>query len=75
MLVIVMLKPLTDEFDWKHLQTVTGVREEEMSSAIGIEKKAVTLTMGANEDAQVAEALSRVLADTFTLYLKTHNFH
>ena len=46
-----------------------------MSSAIGIEKKAVTLTMGANEDAQVAEALSRVLADTFTLYLKTHNFH
>ena len=46
-----------------------------MSSAIGMEKKAVTLTMGANEDAQVAEALSRVLADTFTLYLKTHNFH
>src|ERR1044071_7935568 len=41
-----------------------------MSSAIGIEK-AITL----NEDAQVAEALSRVLADTFTLYLKTHNFH
>ena len=41
-----------------------------MSSAIGIEK-AVTL----NADAQVAEALSRVLADTFTLYLKTHNFH
>jgi starvation-inducible DNA-binding protein len=43
---------------------------KEMSSAIGIEK-AITL----NEDAQVAEALSRVLADTFTLYLKTHNFH
>ena len=41
-----------------------------MSTAIGIEK-AITL----NEDAQVAEALSRVLADTFTLYLKTHNFH
>jgi starvation-inducible DNA-binding protein len=41
-----------------------------MSSAIGIEK-VITLT----EDAQVAEALSQVLADTFTLYLKTHNFH
>ena len=41
-----------------------------MSSAIGIEK-VITL----NADAQVAEALSRVLADTFTLYLKTHNFH
>ena len=46
-----------------------------MSSAIGIEKKAITLTTGVNADAQVAEALSRVLADTFTLYLKTHNFH
>ena len=41
-----------------------------MSTAIGIEK-AITLS----EDAQVAEALSHVLADTFTLYLKTHNFH
>ena len=41
-----------------------------MSSAIGIEK-AITL----NADSQVTEALSRVLADTFTLYLKTHNFH
>ena len=46
-----------------------------MSSAIGIEKKAITLTTGVKADAQVAEALSRVLADTFTLYLKTHNFH
>jgi len=46
MLVIVMLKPLNNEFDWKHLQTLTGVRKEEMSSAIGIEKKAVTFTMG-----------------------------
>src|SRR4026209_1027808 len=41
-----------------------------MSSAIEIEK-AITLS----QDAQVAEALSGVLADTFTLYLKTHNFH
>jgi starvation-inducible DNA-binding protein len=24
---------------------------------------------------QIAEGLSRVLADTYTLYLKTHNFH
>jgi starvation-inducible DNA-binding protein len=44
---------------------------KEMSTAIGIEKKAITQ----NENAQVAEALSRVLADTFILYLKTHNFH
>jgi starvation-inducible DNA-binding protein len=46
-----------------------------MSSAIGIEMKAIPLTMSVNEDTRVAEALSVVLADTFTLYLKTHNFH
>ena len=47
-----------------------------MSSAIGIEMKAVPVTGLLSEDAQkVGEALSNVLADTFTLYLKTHNFH
>jgi starvation-inducible DNA-binding protein len=48
-----------------------------MSSAVGIEAKAISLnTMNINEDeVKVAEALSRVLADTFSLYLKTHNFH
>jgi starvation-inducible DNA-binding protein len=46
-----------------------------MSSAVGIEMKAIPLTMSVNEDTKVAEALSQVLADTFTLYLKTHNFH
>ncbi|HEY7883485.1 MAG TPA: Dps family protein [Cellvibrionaceae bacterium] len=28
-----------------------------------------------NDRKQLAEGLSRVLADTYTLYLKTHNFH
>ena len=28
-----------------------------------------------NERAEIAAALSKVLADTYTLYLKTHNFH
>src|SRR5688572_1555784 len=46
-----------------------------MSSAVGIEMKAIPLTMSANEDTKVAQALSRLQADTFTLYLKTHNFH
>src|SRR5215213_4694934 len=70
MLVIVMLRRLSNEFNWKAFNFERRGRKE-MSSAIGIEKKAITL----NEDTQVAEALSRVLADTFTLYLKTHNFH
>jgi starvation-inducible DNA-binding protein len=47
-----------------------------MSSAVGIEMKAIPLSMVVDEDTQnVAGALSQVLADTFTLYLKTHNFH
>ena len=47
-----------------------------MSTAIGMETKAVPLTGLVREDTQkVGEALSNVLADTFTLYLKTHNFH
>ncbi|MGB6166988.1 MAG: Dps family protein, partial [Geitlerinemataceae cyanobacterium] len=37
-----------------------------MKVDIGIDEKA---------RAQITEGLSRVLADTYTLYLKTHNFH
>jgi starvation-inducible DNA-binding protein len=47
-----------------------------MSTAIGTETRTVPLAVMVNEEAQkVGEALSKVLADTFTLYLKTHNFH
>jgi starvation-inducible DNA-binding protein len=36
-----------------------------------------TIDIGISEDArkQIGEGLSRLLADTYTLYLKTHNFH
>ncbi|WP_066381148.1 MULTISPECIES: Dps family protein [unclassified Anabaena] len=35
------------------------------------------INIGIDEDsrAKIAEGLSRLLADTYTLYLKTHNFH
>src|ERR1041385_1667097 len=47
-----------------------------MSSAVRMEMKAIPHSSGVNEETQkVAQALSNVLADTFTLYLKTHNFH
>ena len=47
-----------------------------MSTALGIEMKTTPLPMVAEKDVQrVADALSNVLADTFILYLKTHNFH
>jgi starvation-inducible DNA-binding protein len=47
-----------------------------MSTALGIEMQTTPLPMVADKDAQrVATALSNVLADSFILYLKTHNFH
>lgn len=48
-----------------------------MSSMVGIQAKAISQnTLNKDEDlVKVAEALSQVLADTFSLYLKTHNFH
>jgi|SRR6185369_15425765 len=47
-----------------------------MSTALGIEMKTTPLPMVEDKDVQrVADAMSNVLADTFTLYLKTHNFH
>ena len=47
-----------------------------MSTALGIEVKTTALPMIADTDVQrVANGLSNVLADTFILYLKTHNFH
>ena len=47
-----------------------------MSTALGIEVKTAPLPVIEDKDEQkVAGALSNVLADTFVLYLKTHNFH
>jgi len=70
-----MLNPSSNRIQLEGIYKFERRGRKEMSSAIGIEKKAITLTTGVKADAQVAEALSRVLADTFTLYLKTHNFH
>jgi starvation-inducible DNA-binding protein len=35
----------------------------------------VNIGIDDSKRAQIAEGLSRLLADTYTLYLKTHNFH
>lgn len=36
---------------------------------------AIDIGISAKDRKKIAEGLSRLLADTFTLYLKTHNFH
>ncbi|MBX5479622.1 MAG: DNA starvation/stationary phase protection protein [Pyrinomonas methylaliphatogenes] len=42
-----------------------------------VEARAIPLNIGLDEKEreEIAQGLSRLLADTFTLYLKTHNFH
>ena len=35
----------------------------------------IDIGIDANKRGEIAGGLSRVLADTYTLYLKTHNFH
>jgi starvation-inducible DNA-binding protein len=48
-----------------------------MTNKTGTEVTAMPINIGIEENdrKQIAEGLSRLLADTFTLYLKTHNFH
>lgn len=48
-----------------------------MANNLGTEVTAMPINIGIaeNDRTQIAEGLSRLLADTFTLYLKTHNFH
>lgn len=37
--------------------------------------RSIDIGIGEQDRARIAEGLSRLLADTYTLYLKTHNFH
>jgi starvation-inducible DNA-binding protein len=48
-----------------------------MNSNVGAEAKAMPINLGIEEKdrQEIAQGLSRLLADTYTLYLKTHNFH
>jgi starvation-inducible DNA-binding protein len=48
------------------MQKSTGAKLKPMPINIGIEE---------GDRREIAEGLSRLLADTYTLYLKTHNFH
>ena len=48
-----------------------------MTTAVGTELKATPFEIGGEDGdrSEVAKGLSHVLADTYTLYLKTHNYH
>ena len=48
-----------------------------MSATEALESKAMPISIGieADERRAIADGLSRLLADTYTLYLTSHNFH
>ena len=48
-----------------------------MATNVGTEANAMPINIGIEEKdrREIVEGLSRLLADTYTLYLKTHNFH
>lgn len=48
-----------------------------MKTEVAAEVKAMPINSGLEEKdrREIAESLSRMMADTYTLYLKTHNFH
>lgn len=48
-----------------------------MKKSKGAERETLTINIGIEEDdrSEIAAGLSKLLADTYTLYLKTHNFH
>jgi starvation-inducible DNA-binding protein len=52
---------------------ITG-GEEIMSAKVGAAMP-INIGIGESERREIAEGLSRLLADTYTLYLKTHNYH
>jgi starvation-inducible DNA-binding protein len=56
----------TGRIDIAREATMAGKQANAGSIDIGISEK---------DRARIAEGLSRLLADTYTLYLKTHNFH
>jgi starvation-inducible DNA-binding protein len=44
-------------------------------AALNTGAPAINIGIGASERAAIAQGLSKLLADTYTLYLTTHNFH
>lgn len=45
------------------------------SSVLRVAGPAIDIGIGAKKRQQIADGLARVLADTYTIYLKTHAFH
>lgn len=56
-------------------QTVTVIPTKPNRATPEPGADSIDIGISAQDRAQIAEGLSRLLADSYTLYLKTHNFH
>src|SRR5512147_1230231 len=50
-------------------------KKKSQSRSAAVTAPAIDIGIDARDREKVADALSRLLADTYALYLKTHNFH
>ncbi len=67
-------KPKVKPAKAKAVQTAAGT-EPAASPPVAGKAPAIDIGIGTGDRKKIAEGLARFLADSFTLYLKTHNFH
>jgi starvation-inducible DNA-binding protein len=56
-------------------KTSAAVRASAVKKVSGVAGTAINIGISEKDRVKIAAGLSRLLADTYTLYLKTHNFH
>ncbi|MCP5370925.1 MAG: DNA starvation/stationary phase protection protein [Hyphomicrobiales bacterium] len=57
------------------MTTTTAPKSAKSAKAVTAAGTAIDIGISERDRAAIAAGLSRLLADTYTLYLKTHNFH
>jgi len=60
--------------EWQGAQ-LSSIEQESNMARKSAGSNAINLGISEKDRARIADGLSHLLADTYTLYLKTHNFH
>jgi starvation-inducible DNA-binding protein len=74
---VLVVQPLKREFFKRQTGQEKGGLIKKMATNVAARMKGMPINIGIEEAdrREIADGLSRLLADTYTLYLKTHNFH
>lgn len=74
---MLVVQPLKREFFKRQTGQEKGGLIKKMATNVAARMKGMPINIGIEEAdrREIADGLSRLLADTYTLYLKTHNFH